>query len=73
MIGINTIPEEHLEEFENLWDSNANEYRWFEFAKVFYPDITFNEFDHAWQWTSILNEDIEVAKSEFILAINNRI
>lgn len=71
MIYINTIPKKYLEEFQNLWDSNADEYCWFEFAKIFYPNLTFQNFDHGWQWTTILNDDIEVAKNEFILAINN--
>lgn len=55
--------------FNNLWESNANEYDFFELAKAIIPSITFNYFDRGWQYTTILNKDKNYAWNEFQIAI----
>jgi hypothetical protein len=52
-------------QFQYLWKSNSNEYDFFDLAKKIKTDISFDFFDHGWQYRTVLDKDYEVAKTEF--------
>jgi len=53
--------------FRNLWESGADEYEFYKLAKdILGGKITFEEFDKGWQFRTVLNEDYEQAKLEFV-------
>jgi hypothetical protein len=53
-------------QFKILWDNNEDEYEFFELAKKIVPSITFEFFDHGWQYRTILDPNYKTAKSEFL-------
>jgi len=57
------------EEFYNLWLSCADKYEFYNFAKRYSDDLSFEAWDKAWQRLLILDEDPEVAGEEFIRAL----
>lgn len=71
MYNFRTIPSEHEEWFKNLWEKNASEKEFFELAQAIDPEITFDWFDDGWQFTTILNEDYQVAQDQFMIAIEH--
>ena len=52
--------------FRNLWENNADLYEFYKLAKAICKDIEFEEFYEAWQFRTVLHEDYEQAKVEFI-------
>jgi len=60
---------DNLQWFTNLWESGANAEQWYPFVKDFSHGMTFRQWDHIWQWCTILAEDIEDAKREFVSGI----
>jgi len=52
--------------FKNLWEANANQYRFYKLAKEIKPDMTFMEFEKGWQYRQVLNTSYTKAKTEFI-------
>jgi len=52
--------------FRNLWESGADEYAFYELAKKIRPDLEFQKFVLAWQWRTVLAENYEHAKDEFV-------
>ena len=55
--------------FKNLWENNADEYEFYELVKTIRPDLTFQEFDRAWQYRIILANNYKTAINEFINAV----
>ena len=64
------IPDEYKEWFSNLWHSDADEYKFFDLAQEINPIMTFYAFDHGWQFTTVLDDDFNVAQAEFMAIIN---
>ena len=56
--------------FSLLWEQVADEYDWFDFAKSIRGDLTFDQWDHAWQYCLINHPDFNQAQREFLMAIN---
>lgn len=50
----------------NLWDNGADEEEWFKFAQAFGFEGNFGDFDHTWQNRTLLHENYEQAKIEFL-------
>lgn len=57
-------------EFRNLWEANSNQYEFYELAKRINPNITFNEFEHGWQYRTVLHTKLSIAKDEFLNILN---
>jgi len=53
------------EHFRNLWENNADLYEFYELAQKT-TGITFEQFNKAWQYRTVLCEDYDQAKDEFI-------
>ena len=61
--------------FTLLWEISADESAFYPVyeaitkeAGIFRP---WSEYDHAWQYTQVLHEDLERAKQEFVLVLNH--
>lgn len=60
--------------FKNLWENNGNIYDFYELAKdvyykTFKKELSFEDWDKAWQYRTILHENYKVALNEFINAL----
>jgi len=56
--------------FKNLWKKNANQYEYWDMIIKSGIEITFSEWDRAWQYCIINHPDYKQAKVEFEMAIN---
>jgi hypothetical protein len=57
-------------ELKNLWNANANQYEFYELAKRINPDITFQQFDKGWQYRTVLDPKLSIAREEFLNILN---
>lgn len=69
MTWIDLTPKQ-WETHKDLWDENADLYKWYEFVKEINPELTMKQWDHAWQWLVINNPSYKQAKAEFLMAVN---
>ena len=57
--------------FKILWETNADEFKFFEFANVVFKKtygggaIPYTKFKKGWQYRNVLSEDYDQAKKEF--------
>jgi hypothetical protein len=52
--------------FRDLWETNSNEYDFFELAISIDKTLTWEEFDKGWQYRTVLNFNFNIAVEEFI-------
>lgn len=60
---------QHME-FKNLWTANSNQYDFYELAKRINPNITFQQFDKGWQYRTVLDPKLSIAREEFLNILN---
>ena len=54
-----------------LWSTHADQYDWWEqLARHIRPDMTFEQWDYAWQYCNMTVGHWNYAKSELMLALN---
>ena len=51
--------------FKNLWNQNANYYDFYNQLKL-ERYVTFKQWDHNWQFRTVLNDNYKQAKSELL-------
>jgi len=67
-----SLPKEYYDWFDNLWDNNADMYEWYELAHTINPDLSFREWEHAWQYLNIDNPVKNQARKEFMMGALGR-
>jgi len=60
--------------FRNLWNTNGNVYDFYPLAqeisrKVCGRDLSFSDWERAWQYRTVLANDLKVAREEFANAV----
>lgn len=53
-----------------LWDVDADLYQFRTLAQQINPALTNSQFDHAWQFTTLLHADYNQARVEFRMLLN---